>query len=489
MTVNARKNPGLFTAVALAWDRLSNMRFALWILLVLALGSILGIYVGEEFPTSVPGWEQKAAEKAGPALFAVLDFFDMFDPFRSWWYRGIFALLTLSLIACAVKRFKGSYRRALFLTWLTKPNYYERYDDRLSFTWTGEEPLGEVAGKLRRTLFRTGAKDGEDGTVMLSGSRFGISRLGPFMSHIGMLLLVIGGLGGVLFGLKTMVWMAPGDTASVVDLQKKGEWITHELPFTLRLDDFRLVLNERGQVQQYIATVDVTPETGETFTQDISVNHPLRQSGYSIYQSSYQTAWDDVRSLEMLLPAPDGTMKPVRIGMGERFAVPGTGFEAEAEGFWAHASIGDRGIRHASRNHSNPAFKFGIYDGDQRIGEQIVFLAMRDQVFGSWRDVPLAVRDYEEMFITGFELSKSPWTMLIWIGLLLSSVGIILSFMIDHRQAWGLAIPAGDGTWKVQVAAITNKGPTLFAADFRKWADEWKRDERVTQMKVHLYQG
>lgn len=489
MTVNARNTTGPLQAAALAWDRLSNMRFALWILLILALGSILGIYVGEEFPTNVPGWEQKAAEKAGPALYAVLEFFDMFDPFRSWWYRGIFGLLTLSLIACAVKRFKGSYRRALFLTWLSKPQYYDRYDNRLSFTYRGDAPLGSISGKLRRSLFHVGAKPGDDGELLISGSRFGFSRLGPFMSHVGMLMLVIGGLGGVLFGLKTMLWMAPGDTVSAVDVQKKGEWRSQELPFTVRLDDFRLDLNERGQVKQYVSTVNIAPVSGEPYETDVMVNHPLRESGYSFYQSSYQTAWDEVRRLEVAPRVPGGGAEPLWVGMGERFPIPGTELEAAAEAFWAHATIGERGIRHASRNHSNPAFSFGIYDGDARVGEQTVFMAMRDQVFGSWRDVPLIVRDYDEMFVTGFEVSKTPLTTLIWIGLLLSSVGVMLSFMVDHRQVWAMAVPEGEGSWRVHVAAMTNKGPTLFAADFRKWAEKWKQDEKITQMKVHLYKS
>jgi len=489
VSVQASSARGPFGAVAFAWDRLSNMRFALWILLALALGSILGIYVGEEFPTNVANWELKAAEKAGPALYSVLDFFQMFDPFRSWWYRSIVGLLSLSLTACAIKRFKGSYRRALFFTWFGRSRYYDRYDDRLNFMVRSDDPLAAVRRTLKRSLFSVRTKPAPDGGLMLSGNRFGISRLGPFMSHIGLLFLVIGGLGGVLFGLKTMLWMAPGDTARVIEVQKRGEWVDHQMPFEVRLDDFRLDLNERGQVSQYVASVQVTPDGGEPYETDVMVNHPLRQSGYSFYQASYQTAFDEVKWMDVVVEGPDGPADPVRTAMGERFPIPGTDLEAVAERFWGHAVIADGDIRHGSRSHSNPAFRFGIYRGEERIGDQLVFLAHRGSLFGSWRERTLAVRDYGELFYTGFEVSRSPLTTLIWIGLLVSSIGLMLSFMVDHRQAWALAEPVEEGVWRVHVAAVTNKAPTLYAADFRRWADAWKENPDVSQMKVHLYRS
>ncbi len=486
----ARLNP--LNIVAAAWDRLSNMRFAIWVLLLLALGSILGIYVGEQFPTNVPGWQEKAVEKAGPAFFSVLEFFEMFDPFRSWWYRGIVALLSLSLLACAIKRFKGSYKRAIFLSWLAKPNYYDRYDDRLSYVYQGDDPLAPVRRTLRGNLFMMKIRGDGAGGSQLASSRFGISRLGPFLSHLGLLFLVAGGLGGMLWGMKTMLWMAPGDVTNVVEVEKDGEWMRHEMPFTVALDDFQVDLNERGQVSQYRSQVRVTPASGDVFEREVSVNHPLRIAGYSFYQSSYQTAWDNLAQAEVVVSDAEGVQvgEPLHAGMGERFAIPGAdGLEAEIEAFWAHAMIGEGGVRHASRQHRNPAVRFGIYRGDERIGEQLSFVQRPGAAFGSWRDMTLSFTDYREAMITGFEVSRAPLTGLIWAGLALSSIGLLLSFMVDHRQVWALAEPAGDGRWQVRVSGFTNKSPTLFAADFRRWADKWKAADEVSQMKVHVYRS
>ncbi|MCK5732973.1 MAG: cytochrome c biogenesis protein ResB, partial [Candidatus Latescibacteria bacterium] len=93
------------------WRLLGSVRFALIIVLLLAGASMLAVAIGAFV---VPPGQSEAFYLyhlgAGKArLYAALGFL---NPYRSWWFVGLLSLLTLSLFACTVQRFRGTVRRA-----------------------------------------------------------------------------------------------------------------------------------------------------------------------------------------------------------------------------------------------------------------------------------------------------------------------------------------------------------------------------------------
>jgi len=469
------------------------MRFALWLLLAIALGGVIGTVVGDAYPTNVPNWEQLAERKAGPALFPVLKFFGMFDPFRSWWFRGLVGLLMLSLTACAIKRGRGVWRRALFLSWLDQPRFYERYDHRATLESKGDDPFAPIAGPLRRTLYRVRTREAEGGARLLSADRAGFCRFGPFMTHVGLLLLLVGGGVMMVFGLKTMLWLGPGESADALHLHGAGEHAEgahHALPFTITLNDFQVELNPQGMVKQYRSDVTITPRVGASFDHRIEVNHPLRHAGYNFYQASYQPAYDRVARLTVAVVDTTGAdlQPPVAVPFGERFPL-GDGLEAEAVRFLPDARVGQNGLHNASLDHRNPAFLFRVLRAGEEIGTQWSFVAFPTMRIGSFDALGLAVRGYDPAYATGLEVTRAPMAALVWAGIVLCSAGLLLTFNMAHRQLWALAVPDGKGGWAVHVAAFTNRASLLFAGDFRRWAEKWARDTSVRNLRVHLPAG
>lgn len=469
------------------WDRMSNMRFALWLLLVMALGSILGVAVGDMYPTNVAGWEQLAERKAGPVLFPILKFFGMFDAFRSWWFRGLLILLTISLAACSIKRGRGVWRRALFNSWLVRERWFERYDHRATFQSAAADPLAVVAGPLRRQLYRVQRRDGADGARLLAADRGGPARFGPFLSHVGLLLLLVGGGLSTVFGLKTMLWLAPGETADTVQVGEDADSIEDvPLPFTLALNDFTVELNEQGMVKQYRSDVTVTPHGGQPFQQTISVNHPLRLGGFNFYQASYQPARNRVKWLEVaVLDTAGAELLPARrFDAGQPIPLGEPGLEAEVARFTMHAVVGAGGVQEGPRDRHNPAALFRILRDGQEVGTQWAFANFPGMHFGGWGERTLVIGDAEPAFATGLEVTRAPAAGLIWAGIVLCTLGLIGAFMVSHRQVWAMAVPDGRGGWTVHVAAFSNKGLVLFASDFRRWAEGWSRGEGVSKLRL-----
>jgi hypothetical protein len=101
-------------------------------------------------------------------------------------------------------------------------------------------------------------------------------RFGPDLVHIGLLVLVAGGLATGL-GRHEATWaLTEGEEAAIGS------------GYTVHLVSFQFLTYDNGSPRDWISTVNVTREgRGEVAAFPIEVNHPLRLKGLTLYQSSY----------------------------------------------------------------------------------------------------------------------------------------------------------------------------------------------------------
>jgi hypothetical protein len=109
-------------------------------------------------------------------------------------------------------------------------------------------------------------------------------RYGPDLVHVGLLVLIAGGLVTALGRQETTWSFAEGDEALIGS------------GYNLRLLSFQFLRYDNGSPREWISTVDVSREgRREIAAFPIEVNHPLRLHGLSVYQSS----WDVDGTLHM----------------------------------------------------------------------------------------------------------------------------------------------------------------------------------------------
>ena len=121
---------------------------------------------------------------------------------------------------------------------------------------------------------------------------WGKSRVGFLVTHGGMLVILIGATVSYFFKTEGQLGLWEGQSGNVIENVDiaTGEHSTHELPFTVTLDDFEI---ERypGTMRpaMFRSKVRVTdPSSSSTFESDIWMNNPLEHQGYTLFQSSYQ---------------------------------------------------------------------------------------------------------------------------------------------------------------------------------------------------------
>jgi cytochrome c biogenesis protein ResB len=121
---------------------------------------------------------------------------------------------------------------------------------------------------------------------------------GLLLIHAGCILILAGALQGSNAGLKIhnrlfgtdkiqtggMV-IFEGDVENRILLESSG--LIKELPFYIKLKDFRIEYYKPESVRDYISDVQVVKDGNVVAEKTIEVNHPLHFGGYHFYQSSY----------------------------------------------------------------------------------------------------------------------------------------------------------------------------------------------------------
>ena len=157
--------------------------------------------------------------------------------------------------------------------------------------------------------------------IVSRARRSAAHRYGPDLVHLGLLVLVAAGLVTGLTRQETALELAQGEEASL-----GGRAV-------LRVDSLRYIAYDDGRPRDWITTVDVTGSRADPVSSfPISVNHPLRLPGLTVYQSS----WDTRGLLDVI--GPDGAAGS---------ATTGEGF-TEGDSFWYFAEVRqDAGQWHA----------------------------------------------------------------------------------------------------------------------------------------------
>jgi len=503
--------PGLVEQV---YRLLTDTRFAIIVLIALAVASVIGLIVIDQLP-----WRGElarghfAGRESTPLVWALIHLVPL-SPFRSLLFRALLALLSLSLLACTIKRWRHHWRRALtialpgentfaspaVLHWTTRAARDAPREPSAPGAAGEADRAGArhkvadlVAAYLKQRLFVVRRLDREDSTT-LSAVRFGFSEMGSILTHLGLLLLVLGGIVLASTGFSRLVWLRPGEDVAV---PAKG--------FRVGLDDFQVQMTPSGRISDYISTVSVYEGDRPVRQARVEVNHPLRHQGYSFYQSSYRQDPTRVRSVDLLydalvmedlafaaragglasaaaehreLPARLEVPMTITVPWGTRVPVPDTPFAVEIDTFLADFRIEADGPRLASEEFHNPAVRLHVFAGDSLAGAAWHFLLHPGMPVGSGLVLPVRFADVHPIWMTGLEVSTHPGSPLVWAGIALMSLGSILVFLLRRDQIWLRARRTGEG----YEIALAHPGATRQAPEFVREA--WEKEASPLAIRI-----
>lgn len=392
---------------------LSSMKFALLLLFLLVGACTAGSLIPQKeianyYLNRYPGFAGKAVLALG------LD-----DVFHCGWFLVLTALLCLNLLLCNLLHFPQLLRR--MRRQYTAGHCFSRWDGTAALT--PEEPEALFAGMgFRRVQHLT--RDGRD-CLYACKHRTGI--WGAWLTHLGMLVVILGfGLGQMLQQEYT-VYGVPGQTKPI-----------GETGYALTIDDFQVRLREDDTVEQYEAALTVTnTATGEKKSGLAQVNTPLSCFGWKLYQNS--TGWaatvDVVRGDELLQSEVICAGEYLSVRDPEGLAVLLRAFYPD----YAEDASGSPMTR--SGKIVNPAYVYMLYYREAFMGMNV--LRGNEQI--TVDDVFIRFRDPQSY--TLIQVKRDAFAWLTAVGAALMTAGLLLAFYLYPAELW--AVRQEDGRWAV----------------------------------------
>ena len=297
------------------FEFLSSMRFAVSLLTVLGIASIIGTVLNQNEAMA------NYAFKFGPFWFEIFKFLGLYDVYSAPWFVGILIFLVLSTSLCLIRntphflKEMKSFRLRATETSLRLMKHHQSFDENTLPAETASQYLSDHGYSVKSALR-------EDGSTIIAAKKGSANKLGYLFAHISLIVICVGGLidsdillkARIAFGqlvpdktanfanefgaksklginnlsFRSTIHIREGNTVDVTFLNTPDGSLVQELPFTVNLKKFTVDYYGNGMPKNYVSQIEVTEKaSGKVTNADIRVNHPLTINGITIYQSSF----------------------------------------------------------------------------------------------------------------------------------------------------------------------------------------------------------
>lgn len=436
---------------AAAWRLLTDVRFAVLLITLLAVAGLVGTLV-RQFPVTVGDDPARYAVELAtmqrawgnlPMGSAIVDTFDrlgLFSVFSTPWFLMLMTVLVISIICCTLNRTPKLWRGVSHVR-VTQPAAFfdPRRDHRARLDdLGGAAAVADVQRAFRSRHFRRQRMtQGPDGTYIY-GDRNQYMKLATLLTHAGLVLFLAAGAITVAAGFETVVFVGEGQTAPVQSVGTTGNLL-------VKNHAFDAPRRPNGSFADFSTDLSVYRDGQELARKTIRVNDPLTVDGFVFHQNTFGPAaeltihdaagelvWDGPLLLDdEVLGQPQGFM-----------TIPG-------------ANVGLVAVLGQGADGASQLIMQGIGPSDPETGlNETLFLAT----------VPVGVSTDPEVTAghvitwdgigawTGMVIKKDPGQPVIWTAFALLIVGLVLTFYFPRRRAWA-RITAG----RVELAFVADR--------------------------------
>lgn len=396
---------------------LSSVKLAIVLLIILAVASIVGTLI----PQGRSAGEYAARYRGLSKAFIGLQLTTLY---HSVWYLALLGLFALNLLVCTLTRLSPKLRRARRPHVASDPKSLaaSKFKDR--FKRPGG--LSAVQAEAEKALREAGYKvrsAGEAGRSSLFGRKRIAGIFGSDIVHVGLLVILAGGIASGLGGFKTSISLKEGETAAVP-----------KADFEVRLDTFTTEYYPGGGVKDWKSTVTVLEGKNAVLTKVVEVNHPLAHKGFNFYQMSYGSDWESVTVEVWAKKKSDPAfLRKFNLRPGDKASLgDAEGTEVFVRRFLPDFVLGENNRPETrSLQPNNPAALVEGFRGGAKAFDGWIFAQYPDfaQMHGAENvDLVFELKGYEAGAYSVLEAAKDPGVPLIWLGSILLMAGLAVAF-------------------------------------------------------------
>jgi cytochrome c biogenesis protein len=383
------------------------------------------------------------------------------DLYHSWWYITLLFFFSMNILICTLVRVSPKFRRTFKpkVEFETRALLSSKIHLRYKKGWNLEKAEAELKTDLRSRHFRIKEKR-KDETLYLIARKRTLGLFGSDVVHLGLLIILIGGIVSGMGGIRANINLSEGQTVPVLHAD-----------FKLRLDKFETEFYPNGSVKDWKSTLTVIENESPRLTKTIEVNHPLSYKGHVFYQSSYGWDWKNpILEIWIKKNTDPSLSKKASIRLGEKVTWEEENIEFSALQFVPDFVIEGNQVKTRSLEPNNPAVFIEAFKGEDKISSGWIFFKFPD--FSRMHseketDYAFELKDIRTAQYSGIQMSKDPGVNLIWAGCVLLMAGLFIAFYWPPRDI-RFILKESNGKTEIIAAGRATKGKLSLESEFHK---------------------
>lgn len=306
-------------------DFLGSMNLAITLLVIVAIASVIGTVLKQNQP--YPDYEIKF----GKFWFEFFRSLGMYDVYSAVWFLLILGFLLISTTTCVVRNTPGMLRELRHFREKAQEKSLRAMHHSISFV--SDQTLETIQANSQTALKNQGFRfrtHQEASTQVIGAMKGGANKWGYWLTHIGMIVIFIGGLldsklpimlgewrgtikpetrnipasevpaisqlAANTYSYRGSVDIPEGRTANIIFLPVRDGYLVQRLPYEIEVKAFRVEHYSTGQPKSFQSDLVIhDPDLKEPLAHTISVNHPLIYKGTAIYQANFGDGGSEVQ--------------------------------------------------------------------------------------------------------------------------------------------------------------------------------------------------
>ncbi|TVQ46666.1 MAG: cytochrome c biogenesis protein [Gloeocapsa sp. DLM2.Bin57] len=413
---------------------IADLKLAIILLLAIAIVSITGTVI--EQGESLAFYQRNYPDD--PALFGFLTAkvilqLGLDHVYSTWWFIALLLLFGSSLTACTFNRQIPALKAARNWQFYQKPRQFQKLALSVELDKGSLDSLLPLLQQQGYLIFQA-----ENALYARKGI---IGRIGPIIVHIGILIVLLGGIFGAFTGFLAQEMIPSGETFQVNNIFAAGRFANNSIPkdWQVKVNRFWIDYTSGGEIDQFYSDLSVVDNQGEELKREtIYVNKPLRYDGVTFYQTNWSISGVKVQlNNSPIFQLPMATLN--------------TDNQGRLWGTWIPTKPDlSEGVSLITKDLQGTMLVYGV-DG-QLIG------AIRPGMSMEINGVNLKV--LELIGATGLQIKADPGVPIVYTGFALLMAGVVMSYF-SHAQIW--ALQQGDYFY---LGGRTNRALVKFAQDF-----------------------
>ncbi len=446
------------------WRLFKSVKLAVFLLIILAAVAILG--------TIIPQGEDAIgfAMKLNPKLFQVLSLLGLFDVYHTWWFRALLGLLSINLIVCSLDRFPKTWKRIRTAPSVEMEKMFEKADRDYI-----KGKLNETAKKIEFFLekrFKKVRKKVKEKAAYFFIETGKYSQLGVYVVHLSIIVILIGGIIGSIWGFEGYMEILEGEKKDIVFLSRKMKTI--RLPFYVKCQRFIVEYYKNGMPKEYISELVFIKDNKEV-KRRVRVNHPVSFCGITFYQASYGISFEDKVYIK-LLNKKSGTVVNLKLEPKRWYRVPNSDIMVQLvdikEDF---AKVGPVVILMIKKDKKIQRLILFKNPGlaKKRLPPQMLSASVFNPSY--FKPYSFSIKEIPFRYYTGLQISRDPGVPFVWCGFIMLILGLIITFFTSHKRVW-IKISEKENQLEIAIAGISSKDPVSLSKMIKKLLVDIKKE-------------